>query len=503
MNGAKPKLLLFSHICSPVFVTGAEKLLFLFTREMVRRFECVMVVPQQGAIAEKVRALGVRTIVLDIPLCISIYTAAPTILEELEAMKRHSSWGRIHALLAEERPDYVLVNTSVHPLPALAAKSMGIPTIWAMMETIMDRPGRNVSVPLIAANSDMVVGISHSTLQPIQKLAPTAQTFMLPPYLVRDELLPNSWAYHRLRLRQQYGWGEYHRVAGYLAATIYTSKGLEQFVNAMLPIASSDVRARFLIIGNSADDTYYRNCQKIAQQSGYGDRFLFLPFAEQIQHAFPVMDVLVVPSLVAEGFGMTALEGLMFGKGVVAFASGGLSEILTATGNEEFLVNTGDVNGITERVNMLLSNEGLLKAVGDRNTQSSQQVFGVEAFRSRLDALIEQLPHSPGYQRSSLWRGSAPTVYLVEHGTKRPFASESAFLHRGYRFEEVTEVPDHDLNVLPSGHPIKDVVQQNSVRAGRKKRSHSRSRSKRGSGKRRTRPVRGRKAGKKAHRRRR
>ncbi|BBI35010.1 glycosyltransferase family 4 protein [Cohnella abietis] len=503
MNGVKPKLVIFSHICSPSYVTGAEKLLLLFVSEMIRRFQCVLVVPQTGAISEKAKALGVKIIVLDIPLCISLYTAAPTILEEIEAMKKHPSWSQIHAMLAEESPDYVLVNTSVHPLPAMAAKTMGIPTIWTVMETIMDRPDRNVAVSFIASNSDRVVGISHTTLQPFQLLAPETKVFMLPPYLIRDELLPSSWAYHRSRLRQQYGWGEYHRVAGYLAASIYTNKGLEQFVNAMLPIAVSNVSTRFLIIGNSADDVYYRNCQKIVQQSGYGDRFLFLPFAEQIQHAYSVMDVVVVPSLVAEGFGMTALEGLVFGKAVVAYASGGLTEILSATGNEEFLASTGDVNGLTSRVNMLLTNNGLLKAVGERNAQTSQQVFGIEAFRAKLDEFIAELPQSTRQLRNSLWRGSGPTVFLVEHGVKRPFVSPKSLLQRGYLFENVTIVPDEDLLQLPSGPSITEIKPPKSIKARRRKRSRVRTSKQRLKGKRGRSVAHKRRSARKAQRRRR
>ncbi|MFC4596954.1 glycosyltransferase family 4 protein [Cohnella hongkongensis] len=456
MNGTKPKLVIFSHICSPISVTGAEKLLLLFARELVRRFQCVMVVPQQGIIAEKAKELGVRIVVQEIPLCISLYTAASTIVQEIADMQRHPSWGRIHALLEEERPDCVLVNTTVHPLPAMAAKAKGIPTLWVLMETVMDRASKQTSVELVASNCDLVIGISHSTLQPIRELAPHARTFLLSPYLIREELLPGSWPYHRMRLRQQYGWGEHHRVAGFLAATIYSNKGLEPFVKAMLPIAASDGWARFLIQGKSADDAYYRHCQKLVRDSGYADRFLFLPFADQIQHAFPVMDVVVVPSLIAEGFGMTALEGLMFGKGVVAASSGGLEEIMNATGNQDYLVPPGDVGRLSEKVSALLGNGALLRAVGERNMQISQQVFGLEAFRQRLADLMAELPQTPVLARGPLWRGSEPTVYLVENGIKQPFASEETFLRRGFRFEEVTDVPEEDLQRLPSGPMLVD-----------------------------------------------
>jgi glycosyltransferase involved in cell wall biosynthesis len=500
MSGIKPKLLLFSHICSPVFVTGAEKLLLLFARELIRRFHCVLVVPQEGIVAQKAREIGIRVIVLDIPLCISLYTAAPTATVEIEELKKHPSWNRLHSLLAEERPSFVFVNTSVHPLPAIAAKSLGIPTIWALMETIMDTPNRDAAAAFIASQSDVVIGISHTTLQPLQGVHGAVKMFMLPPYLDREELLPGNWPYYRAHMRQQFGWNENHRVAGFIAATIYANKGLEPFIQAMLPIAASDARARFLVIGNPVDETYYQNCQTLVQMSGFADRFIFHPFVDQIQHIYPAIDVVVVPSLVSEGFGMTALEGLLFGKGVVAFASGGLTEILTSTGNETFLASTGDVSGLSTRVNLLMSNDGFLHAVGQRNADMARNVFGVEAFRLKLEEMLAALLPNPALIHNSLLRGSGPTVYLVENGKKRPFVSEKAFLQRGYRFEDVNLVLDEELFWLPSGQLI---VETRSAKRKRRRKKTSRIRKKRNAASRRRRLVRRRKTGRKALRKRR
>lgn len=44
--------------------------------------------------------------------------------------------------------------------------------------------------------------------------------------------------------------------------------------------------------------------------------------------AYTAMDIVVIPSMVKEGFGMTALEGLYFAKPVIAFNQGGLSELM-------------------------------------------------------------------------------------------------------------------------------------------------------------------------------
>lgn len=47
----RPKLMLFSHVCNTRSITGAEKLLLHFMREMGTIFDCVLVVPREGKLA--------------------------------------------------------------------------------------------------------------------------------------------------------------------------------------------------------------------------------------------------------------------------------------------------------------------------------------------------------------------------------------------------------------------------------------------------------------------
>lgn len=478
MSAGKPKLLLFSHICNPVFVTGGEKVLLLFARELHRRFECVLVVPRNGAIAESARRHGIRTVIMEIPLCISLYIAAPNHQDEIREQQGHPGWRGLHALLEAESPACVLTNTSVHPLPAIAAKSLGIPTIWLLHETIMATPYRRQCAATVIANSDIVVGVSHATLQPLQEQQEPLRAVVMPPYLVTEELQPGDWPHHRLRLRQQYGW-ERGLVVGFIAATIYTNKGLMQFIQAMLPIAAAHERARFLIVGNPVEEAHYAACRQTVLQSAYADRFVFYPFAEHINQVYPAMDALVVPSLVSEGFGMAALEGMLFGKAVVAFASGGLAEIMASTDNAQFLVPTGDVQGLTERVNALLSDETLLVSVGQRNAEAAQRVYGIEAFRTRLDQLIGIIPPR-GARMPMLVRGSGPTVYLLENGEKRPFESPEAMRQRGFRLEDVATVSDAALTRFPSGSPMAETPAAAAAAPGRGRQPKAGSRSRRG-----------------------
>lgn len=452
----RPKLVIFSHLCNDVHATGAEKLLLAFLKEMRHFFECLLVVPQEGAVARAALREGIESATLPIPLCPAVQDGSPQLDRELESLRTDPVWERIIDLLQREQPSYVWVNTCAHPLPAIAAKALGIPVVWALMEMIAeDGPRRAQAAALINTYSDLIVGISETVLAPFSRKTLLSKTVVLPPFVSLREAEPESWFSHRFNVRRSNGWGEYHRVAGFVAAGLHPSKGLKEFVEAMIPLALRDPMIRMLIVGNGADEEFVHSCIELARGAGLGNRIGWVRYAEKIETIYPAMDVLVVPSLVKEGFGMTAAEGMLFGKPVVAFASGGLTELMQATGNGEFLVAPGDVPGLAAAVGGLLASDEWRFTVGGRNMQAVQQAYGLEAFQAKLAKLIQKLP-DPVEQLAGLVRGMGPTVYWLENGRKRPFPSPESLLAAGFRFEDVRYILEEKLVLIPPGLPMEE-----------------------------------------------
>lgn len=449
-----PKLLLFSHICSPVHITGAEKLLLLMLRELTPYFSCTLVVPGEGVLSEKARKRGIPVIVEPIPIYSSLYDSSPHLLEELEHGKQTREWIVLLQLLACMRPDAVLVNTCVHPLPAMAAKLLGIPVIWSITETIRQTPHTGQALSVIDSSSDRIIVLSQSTLAPLQRESLHAKAFMLPPAIDADALLPDTWPDNRRMRRIALGVSENQLLIGMIASNLYAGKGLEHFVLMAATIASRHPNAEFMVIGNPVDPNYFNDCYRIIKRSGIEDRFRWLNFEAQIEFAYPPLDVVVVPSLVTEGFGMTALEGMIFGKAVVAYASGGLAELMEATGNGALAAPAGDLSALTGRVSELLNYNRRLQAVSARNRGAAERAYGMNSYREKLEQFIGSLNLSPPAER--LVRGSSPTYYRLRNLVLQPFENESAVLAAGHRLEEVSVLPDSVLLVLPHGEPIQD-----------------------------------------------
>ncbi|QHW33418.1 glycosyltransferase family 4 protein [Paenibacillus rhizovicinus] len=453
MKHTKPKMLIFSHICSPQYVTGAEKLLLFMVRELLPFFACTLVVPCEGVIAVNARKLGIPVIVQDIPLVVPLYLALPHMHDEISEKQQGPSWSELFMLLSREQPSCMLVNTCVHPLPAIAGRALGIPVVWSVMEALRDTPYQASAASVFEQYADYVVGISEATLAPLRTPGMIPKTLLIPPSWDQNELQPEHWLQHRANRRRQLGILDHERLVGYISSSIFEAKGLEHFMQMAVGLAHLHPKARFLIVGNPVDETYFERCLDIARQAGLLERFRWLRFEEQVATVYPAMDLLVVPSLTAEGFGMTALEGMAFGKATVVYGSGGLAEIGRATGNEGCVVPTGDIVGLTARVSSLLGDEAALQAVGIRNLRQAQAAFGIAVYRDRLRKFAETLK-SQGHRRAKVFKGSGPAIYLLDRGVLRPFRTMEALTGVGYRPEDISVVPDAFLAAWPVGEPI-------------------------------------------------
>ncbi|SDS09904.1 Glycosyltransferase involved in cell wall bisynthesis [Paenibacillaceae bacterium GAS479] len=450
----RPKLLFFSHIGSPEAITGAEKLLLSTVIEMSVFADCVLIVPEEGILSGRASAAGIPVQVTGhIPIYYSMYQGLASVHDEVMQGTRSEGMERLYGLLIQHRPHAVWVNTCVHPLPAIAAKRLGIPVVWCLTETLRISAGTSQAVSLIEEYADRVIGISASTLSPLRIPSLIGKSEIVYPAVDTNRIEPWTWDSRRSSRRGQLRLHENSCLIGFIASHLYENKGLEHFIKMAGIVGAARPEAVFAVTGKPVDRAYYERCHRMAQANGMGSRFHWMPFEPDITNVYPALDVLVVPSIIEEGFGMTALEGLLFGKVVVAYASGGLAEIMHATGNTDWLVPMHDCSGLAERVIRLSANVPLRQEISARNQVTAHNEFGSAAYRQRLMASLEQLQlrHEP---QPRIVRGSSMERYELRGWRLRPFRSREALVAAGWSGAPEQELPDGTLALLPRGEPI-------------------------------------------------
>lgn len=267
--------------------------------------------------------------------------------------------------------------------------------------------------------------------------------------------------------RQELGLAESELAVGFLASDLVPAKGMADFIEMALTICPVYAHVRFCIVGNATDPEYYHACLERVRMSGYESRFVFLPFQHRMETIYPMLDVVVVPSLVTEGFGMTAMEGMMFGKPVVAYRSGGLAELMQLSGNADYLAEPGRTSELSYLVIQLIANPWLLQQIGNQNFAAYRDLFGIEAFHNRLwkfyesIGMISQERHNR--RSAAMYRipdgvllqgGESSRIYVLEDGRRRPFADMQTLQAYGRTPEDIVRVHDSELQNYPEGAAI-------------------------------------------------
>ncbi len=464
----KPAMMIFSHLCNANHMTGAEKLLLLLAKELRPYFQCILVVPQEGLLAAELRAIEFEVIIQPCPLLWKIYETSALLETELQQMIDAGGLHPIMNLLHMKQPDLVLTNTCVHVLPAVAANTIGIPVVWHITETIPNTEWSSISVSMIDRYSDWISGISHSVLNVFSGHSEIEhKTIVLYPACNELRLAPEQWLIHRQQRRALIGLGDEDLIVGYVSSDIYPNKGLEHFILMAASLSEDYPRVHFLVAGNPVDPPYLNLCETMIQQFGLSDRFHFISFENEVGIVYAMLDLLVVPSLADEGFGMIALEALVGSKPVIAYKSGGLIEILSHAGVSNGLAEKGNVESLASIVRSFLSDRAQLHHIGQIGRQMALETFGLDAYRKRLQPLIAMLNEKTNIVRTAhqanrkllsnapFYRGAFSfAVFQLEFGTKRPFINERVFHLKGGRWSKVKVIPDSELHVYPTGQPI-------------------------------------------------
>lgn len=137
-------------------------------------------------------------------------------------------------------------------------------------------------------------------------------------------------------------------------------KGLDQFLRCLSLLR--DAGWRSVVVG---DDTDKPEVRAMAEAAGIADRMGFLGRldGEDLDGQYAASRIVAFTSGWAETFGQVGIEAMAFGKPVVAFDVGGVTEWLV-DGVTGFVVRRDDVAGMAERLACLLADERLCQRMG-------------------------------------------------------------------------------------------------------------------------------------------
>ena len=180
---------------------------------------------------------------------------------------------------------------------------------------------------------------------------------------------------------------------------------------AVAALATLPEDARLWITGEAGDPagaSHRSSLEALAEHLGVAPRVDFIGRRTDIYAVMAEADVVLVPSLVGEGFGLVAAESMALGTPVVVSDRGALPEVVEH-GVSGLVVEAGDPEALAGAVMRLTAESGLagrLAAAGRRRVEES---FDYERWQREVAGVLREVatrPHRGADGRPGGWRGA-------------------------------------------------------------------------------------------------
>lgn len=140
------------------------------------------------------------------------------------------------------------------------------------------------------------------------------------------------------------------------------------------------VDAHYRIIG---DGPFRQGLVDLARQLKVSDLVEFVGFQEQVHRYVAQADVVLIPSLYEEPFGLVVLEAMANSKIIIACRSGGIPEIM-ADVCDGYLTSKGNPHEIARRVSQIMADPKTANTVAERAYRRVKRQFSMEHMATRL-----------------------------------------------------------------------------------------------------------------------
>ena len=178
------------------------------------------------------------------------------------------------------------------------------------------------------------------------------------------------------------------------AGRLCVEKGVEVALDAVDRLVNQERRAiRVRIYGTGEagyvarlhDSVRRRRLQEVVTFAGRVDR-------EQVVSAYDSADVLLVPSIWEEPFGLVAVEGMARGLAVVASSVGGLSSVIR-DGVDGYLVPPEDAAALASTAGSLLDDPSARQRIGQTARRAVTERFAIEGCVEKIESHLERARH--------------------------------------------------------------------------------------------------------------
>jgi len=369
------KIVWLSH--SEGLAAGAELCLWEGTRGLVSSgHDLHVIAPARGRLAERLTDSNVPVTVIPYRWWMHSRLRLPLkrLYQNVVAAKR------IAELFRQLRPDVAISNTLTIPSGAWAARQAGIPHVWYIHEFGREDHGlkfdlgKRLSLGMVSRLSDAVIVNSHAVRRKFSTAIKASRLHVI--YYAVDFAIPPA----AVELQE-----DPFRLC--LIGRICAGKGQEDALRAVGRLREKGIGAYLSLVGNENAD-YGRFLRRLAKDLAIESQVAFVAFTED-PFAIMTRSHAALMCSRSEAFGRVTVEAMKLGKPVVGVDRGATSELIH-DGKTGLLYPPGDAEALSRKIELLVRDRSLLKALGENAREWSHRTCSLETYTAALYGILKK-----------------------------------------------------------------------------------------------------------------
>lgn len=380
---------------------GPHNQMLRLTRPLQGRgVESLAVLPE-GAGADRLRAGAVPVEIMNLGRVRAVKD--PRVQVRMLGRFPLDMWHLIR-LFRREKPDVVVLSGLMNPHAALAARVLGIPVMWQLLDTRPPMPVRKFMMRVIRALSDslMPVGYNVAASHPGSESFGDRMVVFYPP-VDTDAFRPQPESAKPLRV--ELGIPMDAPVVGVIG-NINPQKGHEYFVEAAAIVKRSIPDARFVVAGHIYPNhrAYYESLLERARSLDLepGKDIFYLGSRQDIPDILASIDLFALASVPnSEGTPTVILEAMACGVPVVASDVASVGEVVS-DGQTGYVVPSMEPEIMASRIVDLLQDSDRRRVFSATGRKRVESEFSMEAC---VDAHIRAFELAIAHRKPSSLRG--------------------------------------------------------------------------------------------------
>ena len=311
-------------------------------------------------------------------------------------------YSRLHPVLRDCQPD--IVHTHLHVL-RYALPSLLLLKRSSLLHTVHNLAEREIEprarwIQRFALNHGVVpVAVAEEVALSLERLYGIQRCRVISNGIPTNCYACPQTARREWRAREGFGDED---VLFVCVARFAPQKNHALLLKAFAQGPASDPNAHLVLVG---EGVLQERLEEQAKNLGLAGQAHFLGLRTDIPDVLGAMDVFVLSSDY-EGNPLSVMEAMASGLPIVSTAAGGVPDLFES-GREGFIVQPGDVQGLSNSMVSLLGNREARQSMGMAAAQRARESFDVSTMVRAYEELYENLvDHSRGLSTESTFRES-------------------------------------------------------------------------------------------------